>query len=520
MKKLVTMREALRDRHLLGDALPGDSWSAWRTLLIAVCGESLTDAERVTFKALTGRDREPSAMVETLLVVAGRRSGKTKAMPVLSVYFATLCDWSGDLSLGERGLVLFCAPTERQAGVAHRYAEAVVDHVPLLQGLVENRTINALALRRNIDLETQPANWRFSRGFTSVSITLDECAFFFSNDDAANSDTELLIALKPSLSTTGGPMLLTSSPSAMEGVVYRLWKRHHGAQGDPRCLVVQADSRTLNPSLRQDVVDRAYEEDAVAAEAEFGGQFRQPVTAYLDRAVVEKAVERGVTGRTRLPGVIYRAHIDVAGGTGSDSFCVCIGHKMRDAGRDICVVDALFEARPPFDPDVITAQAATLLRQWGVTDATGDAYAAAWPITAFARHGIRFHTAALTTSELYLHTLPLWTAGRVSMLDVPRAVDQLCNLRRKVGQGGKENISHPRNAHDDLSCVIAGLLWKLTPVVARKPKIVSPSVFSNGNWWDAPAVTGQRQPTTTELFYRNGYVGSRWPGSDAFSRDR
>jgi hypothetical protein len=514
MKKLVGMREALRDRHLLGDALPGDSWSAWRMLLVAACGEPLTEAERVTFKALTGRDREPGQMVETLLVVAGRRSGKTKAMGTLSVYFATLCDWSGDLSLGERGLVLFCAPTERQAGVAHRYAEAIVDHVPLLQGLVENRTQNALALRRSIDLETQPASWRFSRGFTSVSITLDECAFFFSNDDAANSDTELLIALKPSLSTTGGPMLLTSSPSNMEGVVYRLWKRHHGAQGDPRCLVVQADSRTLNPSLRQSIVDRAYEEDAVAAEAEFGGQFRQPVTAYLDRAVVEKAVDRGVTGRTRLPGVVYRAHVDVAGGTGSDSFCVCIGHKMHDAGRDICVVDVLFEARPPFDPDVITEQAAQLLLQWGVSDATGDAYAAAWPITAFARHGVRFHTAALTTSELYLHTLPLWTAGRVSMLDVPRAVDQLCNLRRKVGQGGKENITHPRNAHDDLACVVAGLLWRLTPVQTRKPKIVEPAIFSRQMGWVGTGAANTAGKSTTALFYENGYGGgARWPGS-------
>ena len=183
-------------------------------------------------------------------------------------------------------------------------------------------------------METQPASWRFSRGFTSVSVTLDECAFFYCNDDAANSDTELLIALKPSLSTTGGPMLLTSSPSNMEGVVYRLWKRHHGAQGDPRVLVVQADSRTLNPCLRRDVVDRAYEDDPVAAEAEFGGQFRQPVTAYLDRAVVDKAIDKGVTGRTRLPSVTHRAHIDVAGGTGSDSFCACIGHKVRENGRD------------------------------------------------------------------------------------------------------------------------------------------------------------------------------------------
>ena len=147
------------------------------------------------------------------------------------------------------------------------------------KGLVESRTINSLTLRRNIDLETQPASWRFSRGFTSVSVALDECAFLYCSDEAANSDTELLIALRPSLSTTGGPMLLTSSPSNMEGIVYRLWKRHFGAQGDPRCLVVQADSRTLNPCLRQSTVDRAYEEDAIAAAAEYGGEFRRPVTA-------------------------------------------------------------------------------------------------------------------------------------------------------------------------------------------------------------------------------------------------
>jgi hypothetical protein len=478
MKKLVSMREALSDPALLGDALPGASWAAWRLLLTACMGEALTPDERVVFSKLTGREHEPGELVEMVLVVAGRRSGKTKAMAVLSIYLATLCDWSGDLSLGERGLSLFLAPTERQAGVAHRYAEGIIDHVPLLKGLVESRTVNSLTLRRNIDLETQPASWRFSRGFTSVGVALDECAFLYCSDEAANSDTELLIALRPSLSTTGGPMLLTSSPSNMEGIVYRLWKRHFGAQGDPRCLVVQADSRTLNPCLRQATIDRAYEDDAIAAAAEYGGEFRQPVTAYLDRAVVEKAIDQGVTGRVRLPGVSYKSHIDVAGGTGSDSFCVCIGHKTHDAGRDICVVDILFEAKPPFDPDIITTQAAALLLQWGVTDATGDAYAAAWPITAFARHGVRFHTAALTTSELYLHTLPLWTAGRVSMLDVPRAVDQLCNLRRRLGQGGKETIMHPRNAHDDLSCVIAGVLWRLTPVAPRQVPIVDPTFYS------------------------------------------
>ena len=53
LKKLITMREALADPGYFGTLLAGDSWQAWRVLLIAIVGEELTDDERVIFKALT-----------------------------------------------------------------------------------------------------------------------------------------------------------------------------------------------------------------------------------------------------------------------------------------------------------------------------------------------------------------------------------------------------------------------------------------------------------------------------------
>jgi hypothetical protein len=60
MRKNVSLRQALADPKLLGDALPGDSWAAWRTILIAAMGEELTSEEREVFAKLTGgRDREP-----------------------------------------------------------------------------------------------------------------------------------------------------------------------------------------------------------------------------------------------------------------------------------------------------------------------------------------------------------------------------------------------------------------------------------------------------------------------------
>jgi hypothetical protein len=524
MKKLTTMRKALSDPQLLADALPGRSWSAWRVLLIAAMGESLNASERKVFQALTGRKHEPGRMVETLLVVAGRRSGKTKAMAVLSTYLSCLCDWSEDLSLGERGLALYLAPSERQANVAHDYAADLVDHVELLRSQVASRTASSITLHSGLCLEVQAANWRYSRGATAICITFDECAFLYTSDDAVNSDVELMTALRPSLATTGGPMLLTSSPSAMEGIVYALWKRHYGAQGDKRILVVQADSRALNPKLRKSVVDRAYEHDAVGADAEYGGRFRQPVSAYLERSVVEKCVEVGVTQRQKIPMTTHLAFADPAGGSGGDSFTCAIGHKTRLHGQDVCVVDALFEARSPFDPDAVTAQCAQLLLSYSVLVVMGDSYASQWPVTAFARNGITYQAAPVNKGEIYQHALPLWTAGRVLMLDNPRAVDQLCGLKRKLGQGGREIIDHPRGAHDDLANSISGLLWRLTPVQQRVSMNALPVIVTTsrrGCFGDNPrgtsaseyaAYTGAGETT------RNPAFGLPRDGRDSWER--
>ena len=55
MKPLLSMRDALYDPEVFGEVLSGSSWDGWRTLLIALCGEALTDEERVVFESLTGQ---------------------------------------------------------------------------------------------------------------------------------------------------------------------------------------------------------------------------------------------------------------------------------------------------------------------------------------------------------------------------------------------------------------------------------------------------------------------------------
>jgi hypothetical protein len=477
------MRAALERETLLRHALPGPSWHAWRVLLIAMFGEALTDEEREVYRQLTGgREREPGEMADVFLCVAGRRSGKSRAMAAACVYAACLIDWSDCLALGETGVALFIAPSERQAKTVFRYASAIVSHVPLLAELVKGKTADTLSLSTGVDFEVQAASARTTRGSTCVAICLDETAFLRTNEDSANSDTEIVVALKPSLGTTGGLLMMTSSPAQMEGVVYRTHKRHFGPQGDAGTIVVQADTRTLNPRFSQAIIDKAAEDDAVAAASEYGAEFRVAMTAYLPRAVIERAVDPGIGGRVALPGVAYVAFVDVAGGSGTDSFACAVGHQMMDDGREVCVLDAIFVVPPPFDPDDATKRCAAFLRPWNVSGVTGDSYAAMWPVTSFAKHGVSYAAAALSKSEIYLHVLPLFTAGRVRLLDNPRITDQFAGLRRKVGSGGRETVDHVRGAHDDIANAVAGVLWKLSPV--RHQTVMVPPVVITAPFGD------------------------------------
>jgi hypothetical protein len=55
--------------------------------------------------------------------------------------------------------------------------------------------------------------------------------------------------VRPSLATTGGPLIAISSPYSRRGEVWEAYRRHYGPDGDARVLVAQGASRDFNPSL-------------------------------------------------------------------------------------------------------------------------------------------------------------------------------------------------------------------------------------------------------------------------------
>jgi hypothetical protein len=251
------------------------------------------------------------------------------------------------LVAGERGIVLAIAPDQRQAAIVLDYAEACFTGSPILKQLVASRNSDTLELTNRIAIEVRAASFRRLRGPTYVAVIADEAAFWYSDEFSANADVEIINACKPGLITTGGPLIIASSPYARRGVLWQQFKKHYGPDGDPLVLVARGASRDLNPSLPQATIDREYEKDAASAKAEYGAEFRTDIESYIPIEVVE-ACTGDYTERAPLSQFKYRAFVDPSGGS-SDSFTLAIAHKEGER----VLIDAVRDIRPPFSPEAV-----------------------------------------------------------------------------------------------------------------------------------------------------------------------
>ena len=435
MKALTSIRKALADKKLLGNVLAGSSWHPWRVLLTASMGEKLTDEERSTFTALTGREHEPLQRVEELVAVVGRRGGKSRAMAVLACYLAALC--KHNLVPGETGIVLLIAPDQRQAKIALAYATAAIEQSPILKQLIANCTADTLELNNGVNLEVRSASFRRLRGPTYVAVIADEAAFWYSDEISANADTEILNSVRPGLATTGGPLIIASSPYAKRGVLWQAHKQHHGKDGDPLILVAQGESRIFNPSLPQSIVDRALERDRAAATADYLAQFRTDLETFVPFEIVQSCIG-DYHEMAPISGQMYHAFVDPSGGS-SDLFTLAISH--RDGQRNI--IDATREVKPPFSPEQVIDDFAILLKSYRIFRVVGDRYAGEFPRELFRNRGIQYVCSQKYKSDLYRDLLPMLNSGSIVLPRNDRLVNQLCNLERRVSRAGKDSISHP-----------------------------------------------------------------------------
>ena len=69
------------------------------------------------------------------------------------------------------------------------------------------------------------------------------------------------------------------------------------------------------------------------------------------------------------------------------------------------------ERKPPFSPEHVVGEFATLLKSYGVSQISGDRFANGWPVEVFAKVGMTYEQNAEPKSTIYTNMLPLLGAA-------------------------------------------------------------------------------------------------------------
>ena len=191
MGKLISVRQALQDPCVARQ-------HAWRQVLCRHAGaldrrhgRGADGGRNAHIEPLTGRAETPGEAVEELWVIAGRRSGKTRAIGTLAAYLAGCCDYRDCLGPGERGVLPIMAANTLQAGQCLNFIKGIFTGIPRFAALVESLggrnagiTSDTISLRDRIDIQVRPANFRTIRGITAIGVIAEECSMWQSDDSA------------------------------------------------------------------------------------------------------------------------------------------------------------------------------------------------------------------------------------------------------------------------------------------------------------------------------------------------
>jgi hypothetical protein len=485
----ITIDEALTDPELFQPWFEGETWDGWRAVLKAAYALPMTGDEVKFFRSIAERD-PPKRRVRELWCIVGRRGGKDSVASVIAAHSAALFSEGHRLRPGERALVMCLAVDRDGAKIVLNYTRSFFTDIDLLRGMVQRETATGFELTNSVDVAISTNSFRSVRGRPILCAILDETAFW-RDETSATPDEETYKAIRPALASIPGSIIIgISSPYRKSGLLYKKFKEHYGRDGD--VLVIKAPTRTLNPTIDPAIIDEAIAEDPASAAAEWMAEFRDDIAGFADIAMIEASVDRDVTVRPPRDGHQYQSFCDPSGGA-KDSFTAAVAHD--EAG--VAILDCLVEIKAPFNPTSATEQIAGVLKSYGLTSTTGDRYAAQWVVDAFAKCGITYQHSERDRSAIYLDVLPLFTSGRVRLLDNKRLVSQFGGLERRTSPIGKDRVDHGPGGHDDVCNSAAGALVRCS----------SPLIFPGWGIFEhyrrqSEAVTGAKTAEAAKVVMR------------------
>ncbi len=438
------------------------------------------------------------------VIVAGARSGKTYLAALRLLHLALTVPLHS-LAKGEVAFGLIVSFDLRTARQALRYVTGAIEAVPSLAALVVHETIDSVTLRREdgftVTIEAVPAArcGASLRGRSLIGAILDECAFFRS-EGADTSDVDLYRALLPRI-VPEGQLIIASTPWGPSGLLYDLWASNFGKPLS--ALVAHAPTSTMrDDEYTRTMVAREYARDLNNARREFGAEFIDNESDFIERSTVQSCVSAGITERPPQEGVHYTLCQDASGGI--DEYVWGVAHaelswRANAPPLHSIVIDCLKGAKGKLDYDAIADSIAALARRYHVHKVIGDSREAQGLSALLRARGLVLEVASMApgAQSIRFEALAAKLKTRsIQLLDDPETVKQLSELRVERLPAGGARYSAPRRkgSHDDRADVLALLCEAAAKLDPAGDVEAVPQMWRDDAGWNGRVLWRRRMP--------------------------
>jgi hypothetical protein len=281
----------------------------------------------------------------------------------------------------------------------------------------------------------------------------DESAWFRESKDFVVNLPDLLEAVRPTLITTRGKLIMLSSPGAKEGPVYDTWQARNE---NPDIFCFKAPSAVLNPTISSAALAKERKHGEAYFQREFLAQFTDALNPFLPCAAIDAAVARGKMEFQPEPSDYATvAGIDLA--DKRDDCALCISTVREIAGKRKVVVLLAKPWKPGRDGHVVPRvleEMGALCKAFNVGQAKGDQKSMSTAEYILGRYGVSFVrtvTDGQGSEVMYRTFLGALNNGDIVLPENEELLSQLRHLEERTGDGNRFRVAGRRNSKDDLA---------------------------------------------------------------------
>lgn len=214
---MISLLDAMEDEQLFKPWVSGESWDRWRVFLKSLFALPMGKKDLEIYRHHTGRMSKPRDPARKAWLICGRRSGKSFITALVAVYLACFRSYAQYLGPGEVATIPLLAADRKQARVLMRYVKGLLEGVPFLANMISSVKAESIDLDNAVCLEIHTASYSSVRGYTIPSALCDEISFW-SSEDSASPDVEIVSALRPAMATIPGSLLPFAYPAPIRVV--------------------------------------------------------------------------------------------------------------------------------------------------------------------------------------------------------------------------------------------------------------------------------------------------------------